>query len=97
LRDLKSGFYAASAKLPFADVCRQMAIVEGGKEFLKPRNVGLLFFSESPEKVFPYARIEVVHFPQGPAGDRIEEHTFTGTLHEQLRADYHMCLQRRNI
>ncbi len=85
LREVKSGLYAASAKLPFADLCRQMAIVEGGDEFLKPRNVGLIFFSESPERFFPYARIEVVHFPQGPAGDRIEEQTFAGPLHEQLR------------
>jgi ATP-dependent DNA helicase RecG len=85
LREVKSGLYAASSKLDFADLCRQMAIVDGGKEFLKPRNVGLLFFSESPEKFFPYARIEVVHFPQGPAGDRIEERIFSGPLHEQLR------------
>ena len=26
-----------------------------------------------------------MHFPQGPAGDRIEEHTFKGTLDHQLR------------
>ncbi len=86
LRDVKSGLYAAASKLAFPDLCRQMAIVDGGDEFLKPRNVGLPFFSEAPERFFPYARIEVVHFPQGAAGDRIEEHVFTGPLDHQLRS-----------
>ena len=31
---------------------------------LKPRNVGLLFFNEEPEKFFPATQIDVVHFPQ---------------------------------
>ena len=86
LKEVKSGLYGRLAKMPFKDLCRQMAIVDGPDEFLKPRNVGLLFFNDEPQKFWPYARIEVVHFPQGPAGDRIEEQTFTGPLHHQIQA-----------
>lgn len=75
-----------SARIPFVDLCRQMAIVDGGDEYLKPRNFGLLFFSDEPEKFFPYIQIDVVYFPDGEGGDRIEEAIFKGPLHEQLRS-----------
>ena len=48
-----------------------------------PRNVALLFFNEEPERFFPSARIEVVHFQAG--GDSLEERNFTGPVHIQLR------------
>ena len=71
--------------MPFPDLCRQMAIVDGGHEYLKPRNAGLLFFNDRPERFFPLARIEVVHFLEGVAGDRIDERIFVGPLHQQVR------------
>lgn len=49
-----------------------------------PRNVGLLFFSYDPEEWFRGARIEVARFADF-AGDIIEERTFRGPLHHQLR------------
>lgn len=36
-------------------------------------------------KVFPYAQIDVVQFPDDLGGDQIIEKTFTGPLHQQLR------------
>ncbi len=45
---------------------RQMNIVDGADEFLKPRNVGLLFFYEDPTQFMPGSQIEVVIFPTGP-------------------------------
>ncbi len=45
-----------------------------------------MFFNSEPEKFFPCAQIDVVQFPEGDDGDNIIEHTFTGPLHEQLRA-----------
>lgn len=86
LKAVKSGLHARAGKMPFADLCRQMAIVDGADEYLKPRNVGLLFFHDDPERYFPTARIEVVHFPTGPAGDRLDEQVFGGPLDAQLRA-----------
>lgn len=50
-----------------------------------PRNVGLLFFSDNPERWFPGARIEVVQFANGAGGNVIEEKVFRGGIHEQLR------------
>lgn len=54
-------------------------------EYVKPRNVGLMFFSMNPEKYIPYAQIDVVQFPDGAGGDRIVERIFRGPLHQQLR------------
>ncbi len=42
-----------------------------------------MFFSDDPERAFPGARIEVVRFAEG--GDLLEEQTFRGPLHQQLR------------
>ena len=54
-------------------------------EYVKPRNVGLMFFSMNPEKHIPYAQIDVVQFPDGAGGARIVERIFRGPLHQQLR------------
>jgi ATP-dependent DNA helicase RecG len=59
--------------------------VDGADEFVKPRNVGLMFFHDAPEKIFPGTQIEFVHFPEGVAGTRIDERIFGGPLHQQLR------------
>jgi ATP-dependent DNA helicase RecG len=61
-----------------------MAIVDGGDEYLKPRNIGLLFFNDEPEKFFPYIQIDVVHFPDDEGGDIIQEAIFKGPLDHQL-------------
>jgi len=45
-----------------------------------PKNVGLLFFNEHPERFFPTTRIDVVWFPEGAGGDRFDEKTFEGPL-----------------
>ena len=50
-----------------------------------PRNVGLLFFSENPERWFTGARIEVVHFAADRAGKVQDERTFHGPLADQVR------------
>jgi predicted HTH transcriptional regulator len=50
-----------------------MNIVDGGDEYLKPPNVGVMFFNESPDHFFPGTQIDVVQFPQGVSGDNIVE------------------------
>jgi ATP-dependent DNA helicase RecG len=62
-----------------------MKIVDGPREHLWPRNVGLLFFNDAPEHFFPQVQIDVVELPEGAGGDRIIERTFTGPLGWQLR------------
>ncbi len=85
LKENRSGLYAPSARMPLADLGRNLNIVDGGDEYLKPRNVGLMFFHEAPESFFPGTQIEVVRFPEGVAGGNLEEKTFRGPLHHQLR------------
>lgn len=47
--------------------------------------MGLLLFSQNPEKYFPYARIEIVHFLD-EVGDRFTEKILHGPIHLQLEA-----------
>ncbi|HVZ41047.1 MAG TPA: RNA-binding domain-containing protein [Candidatus Kapabacteria bacterium] len=86
LREIGSELTETSSSLPFTDLCRQMRIIDGSDEYLKPRNVGLMFFNDSPETFFPMARIETVLFVDDVGGDVLEERTFTGPLDQQLRA-----------
>ena len=58
LHEVNSKLLEESRSIPMIDLCRQMALVDGGNEYLKPRNVGLLFFNDEPDKFFPYARID---------------------------------------
>src|SRR5260221_648852 len=68
---------ADQSELSFVELCRKMNIVEGPNEYLKPKNIGLLMFNETPEKFFSGARIELVEF-QNEEGDTLTEKIFTG-------------------
>ena len=85
LNEVKSDLALEADKISFVDLCRQMQIVGGSKEMIKPKNVGLLCFSNHPEKFFPYTRIEIVHFLDD-IGDRFVEQIFSGSLFEQLKS-----------
>lgn len=64
-------------------VARDLRVVGGPSEALRPINVGLMLFSDDPERFFPYTRIEVVEIPD-PAGQGMREHTFRGPIDRQL-------------
>ena len=85
LREVGSSLYERADTMDFVALCRNMNIVEGPPEYMKPKNVGLLFFADDPERFFPYAHIEIVELPDGEGGDTIRERTFRGPLHQQLR------------
>lgn len=59
---------------------RQMGVVDGPSEAPRPKNVGLLFFHETPHRFFPATQIDVVWFPEGAGGDRFQEKIFQGPL-----------------
>lgn len=84
LKEIGSELLEESRSMPLTDLCRQMAIVDGGDEYLKPRNIALLFFNDEPGKFFPYIQIDVVHFPDDEGGDIIQEAIFKGPLDHQL-------------
>jgi ATP-dependent DNA helicase RecG len=96
LKEVKSDLYARAARMPLAALGRQMAIIDGPDEAPRPRNVGLIFFSEAPERFFPGTQIDVVYLPGGAGGDQLEEQIFRGPVHQQLR-DALRHLQNRVI
>jgi len=84
LQDVKSDLFESAGSMPFEELVRAMQIVRGSVEYLHPLNVGLLFFSENPEKFFPYTQIEVTIY-HDDIGDRFSEKVFKGAIHQQLR------------
>ena len=69
----------------FAELCSDMNIISTLPEYVKPKNVGLMFFCMEPDKFFPCTQIDIVQFPDGLGGDNIIENTFKGPIHQQLR------------
>lgn len=84
LKAVGSSLFETMDQSNFEDVCRSMHIAAGPSEYVKPLNVGLLFFSSDPSKFFPYAQIDIVELPEGEGGDTLIEHSFTGPLSQQL-------------
>ncbi len=85
LREVNSALYEKAVAGDFLSVCRDMNIISELPEYVKPKNVGLMFFSMEPEKFFPYTQIDVVQFPSGLGGNDFIEKTFKGPIHQQLR------------
>lgn len=84
LKEIGSSLYERSLKMDTLELAKDMQLVSGPPERLKPLNVGLLMFSEQPERYFRYARIEVVDIPD-PTGTNMTEKVFTGPIQRQLR------------
>ncbi|HZX49390.1 MAG TPA: RNA-binding domain-containing protein [Nitrospirota bacterium] len=85
LMEIRSALSAEVSKLPFADLCLRMNIAQGPAEYLKPKNIGLLLFSDNPENFFPRARIDIVEF-EDDVGDVFSEKIFIGPVHQQVRS-----------
>ena len=85
LKEVKSSLYEKAKTGDFVEVCSDMNIISNLPEYVKPKNVGLMFFSMEPDKFFPYTQIDVVQFPDGLGGNDIIENTFKGPIHQQLR------------
>ncbi|MCR5782236.1 MAG: putative DNA binding domain-containing protein [Clostridia bacterium] len=83
LKKVGSDLYAYSLKQDLNRLAEDMQLTSGPSEYKKPKNVGLLMFSEHPEKYFRYARIEVVDIPD-PDGTNMTEKIFTGPIQRQL-------------
>ena len=72
--------------MDFVELCSDMNLISTLPEYVKPKNVALMFFNPEPDKFFPYAQIDVVQFPGGEGGNQIDEQTFKGPLQDQLRS-----------
>jgi len=81
LRDVGSDLAQEAADLSPEALGRQLNVVGGPSEAPLPKNVGLLFFNEQPDRYFPATQIDVVWFPkEGPGGDKFSEKIFRGPL-----------------
>ncbi len=85
LKQIQSDLFKESAKMDFIRLCRQMNIVDGPDESVWPKNVGLMFFNDTPSRFFPQTQIDVVHFPDGLDADSFTEKIFKGPLHIMLQ------------
>lgn len=85
LREIGSSLYEKSITGDFTELCSDINIISILPEYVKPKNVGLMFFCAQPDKFFPFTQIDVVQFPDGLGGDNIIENTFKGPIHHQLR------------
>lgn len=86
LKEVGSDLVDEADELSLVNICRQMQIVDGGDEVIRPRNIGVLFFSNDPTKFLPGAQIDVVIFPDGAGGDELIEKTFEGPIDQQIRS-----------
>ena len=84
LKEIGSTLYERSTKMSALEIAEDMQLVSGPTERMKPLNVGILMFSEQPERYFRYARIEVVDIPD-PTGTNMTEKVFTGPIQRQLK------------
>lgn len=84
LKEIDSSLYDISLKSDAIKIAKDMQLITGPIENLKPLNVGILMFSERPEKYFRYARIEIVDIPD-PTGTNMVEKIFTGPIQRQLK------------
>ena len=80
LGEIGSELAAEAEGLSVEDLGKRLNIVGGPPEAMFPKNVGLLFFNERPDRFFPATQIDVVWFPDGPGGDQFEEKEFRGPL-----------------
>lgn len=84
LKEIGSTLYERSLKMSASEIAEDMQLISGPTERIKPLNVGILMFSEQPEKYFRHARIEVVDIPD-PTGTNMTEKVFTGPIQRQLK------------
>jgi ATP-dependent DNA helicase RecG len=85
LKEVGSKLYEQSSNIPFDELCRKMNIAKGATENLRPLNIGLLLFTEDPEKYFRGCITELITY-KDEVGDEFDESRFVGPIHNQLRS-----------
>lgn len=84
LHDIRSDLSLSGLSIDDLDLYRKLRIVSAVNAHEVPKNVGLLFFNEEPDRFFPGARIEIVEFGDDAGGNLIEERVFRGPLPQQI-------------
>ena len=86
LYEIKSDLLKESENMNFIDLCKSMRIVDGTPEYMKPLNVGLMFFNDEPQRFFPYSQREVVDVRNGPEGDDMTARIFKGPTDSMIKS-----------
>lgn len=84
LQKIKSRLAEQVGVISDQELLLRMELISGPNEHPFLRNVGLMMFSEYPEKFFPYSQVEIVDFPNGDAEAYIEHEPITGPVPEQI-------------
>lgn len=84
LKKTNSRLYEESDTMKVEELAEKMSLSQGANEHLFPKNVGLLMFSEQPEKFYKGVQIDVVEFPKGVADKEFNEKIFHGAIQKQL-------------
>ncbi|MFT4326155.1 MAG: RNA-binding domain-containing protein [Candidatus Woesearchaeota archaeon] len=66
------------------NICKSLNIIEGPKEYVKQKNIGILMFSNNPKKFIKTPWIETTIFFD-EIGDKFEEKTFEGNIISQIQ------------
>lgn len=88
LNSVGSTLYNEALGMNLSDLCKSMLITRGTGSAQRPLNIGLLFFSTTPEKYFPGAYIDVIIFKDDEGTEFIEK-SFKGPLDNQIKT----CLE----
>ncbi|MDF1547657.1 MAG: putative DNA binding domain-containing protein [Bacteroidales bacterium] len=83
LQKVGSKLFEDAHKIEFIELCKQMQIVKGSTEYLRPTNVGLLMFSENPQQFFPGAYIDIAIYKDND-GIEYTQKEFKGSIYQQL-------------
>lgn len=83
LHDVGSDLAADPDTIDVRDILRRLRLSGGLNGTEGPRNAALLFFTESPEDVFPGCRIDLAQFRDDAGGDLIETRSFRGPIQQQ--------------
>lgn len=86
LRETNNARYHKAGDMDFYSLCRHLDLVGEMHGCLHPKNVGLLFFCLEPDKHFPSAQIDVIHFSDAAEEKPSIKEMFSGPLPHQLRA-----------
>lgn len=81
LFDTGNELYEERSKLSKEELLKKLDMID---DELIPKNIGLLMFSDSPEKFIPGCQLELVHF-LGTTCDGFIEKKFHGPIHEQIK------------
>lgn len=84
LDEIKSDLSNEFGNNNLLNIYHALHLVDGPKEFMYPKNIGLLFFNDNPADFIPNTYIEVDYIPN-PTGEGMISKIFKGPIQRQLR------------